>query len=158
MQPMHIAAAFALAVGPSQWGEGMRELPGLSLRGAGCHVELSAPDGGRICSAVATPAPQCAPLTVLVSGPDGGMIGQRFLLGSKCDAPHLSSVAFGNGAFIVERNGETFSVICDDARPCERAPYRLQIMACCGREKSIQKSRICKVPTKIVGCTGPADE
>lgn len=152
MQPIHLVAFLALAAVPSRWGAGMRELPGLTLRGAGCHVELFAPDGGRICSAVTAALPKCAPFTALQPNEDGGMTAQRYRLGSMCSEPRLSSTALGNGGFLVEREGVVFQAICDDASRCQRGALSKLILECCQRDETIRGTPVCKVSPQAGVC------
>lgn len=122
----------------------VREIPGLSLRGVGCHVELLGADGGVICKAIVTPIRECVPMTKLEIG-DAGMVAKRFGLGSSCPPPRLGSAALGEGIYFVETRGQTFEVVCDDASKCQRNGFSSHIRACCQLNRDIQNSPTCAV-------------
>ena len=137
-------------VAPGKYVGGLKEVPGLSLRGNGCHVELLDSNGSVICVAIAFPIPKCAPMTVVGTGTDGGIAVERFSIGSDCPAPRFTSGVAGAGGFFVEGKSGEFSVICDDASQCRRSAVRDKILECCRQDKSIQETEICRV--------APADE
>lgn len=134
------------------------ELPGLAIRGQGCHVELLGPDGGRVCWAVATRVPACAPFTAFGAGEDGGMTARKYRLGSTCPEPHVSSASLGSGDFLVERNGVVFQAICDDAPTCQRSVLSKHILACCDRDETIRNTSVCKVKHHAGVCVGENDD
>ena len=142
-----------LAAAPSpRWGRVSGEVPGLSLRGSGCHVDLMAPDGGVICSAVVRPLPPCTSLLILTNTSDGGMVGEKTFLGSSCPPPRLNSYSAGNGSFFVEHNGTVRSVICDNASRCQRNSHRAAILKCCREDRSLQRMGLCQVRAEAGVC------
>lgn len=139
-----------LSSGPSGADE-VREIPGLSLRGTGCHVELLGADGGVLCKAIVTPIRECVPMTTFEMG-DGGMVAKRFGMGSSCPPPRLGSAVLGAGIYFVETKGQAFEVVCDDASKCQRNGFASHIQACCQLNKDIQGSPICAVDDTIESC------
>lgn len=130
---------------PDKYAGQPKEVPGLSLRGQGCHVDVIDSDGTVICKGIAFPVPKCSPLTVLRTGANGAMTGERFSLGSDCPAPRFSSGVIGPGGFFVEGKSGGFEVICDDASKCQRSVLREQILDCCHQEKAIRNTAVCNV-------------
>jgi hypothetical protein len=130
------------------------QLPGLAIRGQGCHVELLAPDGGRVCWAVATQLPPCASFTAFRSGQDGGLTVGKYRLGSTCPEPRLTSASLGSGGFFVEKEGVVFQVICDDAPSCQRGAFTKPILACCERDETIRGTSVCNVTPQVGVCVG----
>ena len=149
--------------GPTGWQQrwhagDLTEVPGLSLRGNGCHLELLDPDSAVICGAIAWPMSKCAPLNVSRTGADGGWIHERFSMGSDCPPPRFSSGVMGRGSFLVEGASGVFSAICDDAYGCQRSILREQILRCCSQDKSIQDTAVCRVPPHEGVCVEDLDE
>lgn len=131
-----------------------RPLPGLSVRGTGCHVELLAPTGSVICTAIVTPLPGCLPFTGVRSEVDGGTTVTRLRLGSECPSPRVPSTSFGGGSFYVEGPSGAVHAICDDASKCQRGGFRRQILECCRQDTSLQETALCReVPTLQI-CSG----
>ena len=151
-----IVAFVSLAVLASPPVEEVREIPGLSLRGVGCHVELLGADGGVICNAIVTPIRECVQMTTHQIG-DGGMVAKRFGMGSSCPPPRLGSAALGVGIYFVETRGQTFEVVCDDASKCQRNGFSGHIRACCALKSDIQNSPICAVDDNIEPCIQEAE-
>jgi hypothetical protein len=139
-----VAVVFALAQVPG-WDRTAGEVPGLSLRGDGCHVEVVAGDGGAVCSGIATLVPSCSPLLLMRSAIDGGMTGEKVSLGSWCPPPRIGSYSGGNGFFFLERRGQIFSVICDDASSCQRNSHSAEILKCCREDKTLHRLGLCRV-------------
>jgi hypothetical protein len=144
MRTAALLAVIWLSASPKDWGT-HGEVVGLSIRGRGCHVELLGPDGGAVCTGIATPIRRCSSFTVFRDPGDGGMVGEKSFLGSTCPTPHLSSYAMGNGTFFVEQNGTMYSLVCDDSSKCQRNSKSADILKCCREESSIRGSALCNV-------------
>lgn len=142
----HVMGAFvALVVAaepPQKYGTHFEELPGLTLRGTGCHRDLLARDGSRVCSAVVKSVPNCYPALIVRQETDGGTMGQRVLLGATCAPPRLNTGAMGAGRFFVDGEDGGVVALCDDADG--RDVTRKEIRDCCRVEKSIRYTSICR--------------
>jgi hypothetical protein len=118
MRALLVAIAIVTAAAPAPEKAFINVLPRLSLRGSGCHRELLAADGGRICGAVVLDegARACATHAGWIRTPDGGteFVTQRF--GSGCLPPGPRFASLGRGFYFVEgKSGSAFTVLCDDA-------------------------------------------
>ena len=150
--------AFAIAVlaaSPAKRSGEIEEIPGLSLRGEGCHVELLAPNGSTICTGIATSLPKCFPMTALTSSEDGGMRVERFHLGSSCRTPRITSASLGPGSYFVDSADGGKSIICDNASSCQRRVFRERILNCCRHNTAIRDTAICDEPPQVGVCVEP---
>lgn len=86
-----------------KYGAEFVEMPGLTLRGTGCHRVRLAKDGSVLCSAFVRSVPKCHPAMIARDEVDGGFFSERVLLGSSCLPPRLNTGAIGGGSFFVEQ-------------------------------------------------------
>ncbi len=155
----HVGAQGSIGWHQPKYDGQRKEVPGLSLRGTGCHLEVLDSDSSVICRAIAVPVPKCARLNVAGTGADGGMTFEHLSMGSDCPPPRFSSGVIGPGQFFVEGTSGAFAAICDDAYWCQRSLLRQQIFECCRQDKSIQGTAVCKVtPHEGVCVEGDEEE
>ena len=132
-----------LTAGPaSKYGAEFTEMPGLTLRGTGCHRELLV-RGALLCTAFVRSVPKCHPAMITRDEPDGGIFSERVLLGSSCLPPRLNTGAIGGGSFFVEQQDGGLIAWCDDGEG--RPSHREQILSCCENDSKLNSTPACRL-------------